>query len=71
MQEELKVLLGKRIRELRIIKGISQEELASIADIHRTYIGAIERGEKNITVCTASKVAQSLNITLEELVKGL
>ena len=68
---ELLVLLGKRIRELRAAKKWSQEEFAHVSGLHRTYIGQIERGEKNISFENLSKVAGVLGVTLSELLAGL
>ncbi len=62
-----KVLLkkfGDRVRELRLQRKLSQEELAEIAGVHRTYIGMIERGEKNITLLNIAKLAKALKISL-------
>jgi transcriptional regulator with XRE-family HTH domain len=64
---ELLVLLGKRIHDLRAAKKWSQEEFAHISGLHRTYIGQIERGEKNISFENLSKVAGALGVTLSEL----
>lgn len=60
-------IIGERIRLIRREKGISQEELAHLSALSDTYIGQIERGEKNITVDSLSKIAASLEISLEEL----
>lgn len=49
--------------------SISQEELASRAGVHRTYIGMIERGEKNITIVSMTKIAHALNIEAYDLLK--
>jgi transcriptional regulator with XRE-family HTH domain len=68
---ELLVLLGKRIHDLRAAKKWSQEEFAHISGLHRTYIGQIERGEKNISFENLSKVAGVLGLTLSELLAGL
>ena len=62
---------GEKVREKRHILGLSQEELASRAGVHRTYIGMIERAEKNITLGNISKVAKALSISISELTKGL
>lgn len=51
---------GQRIRHFRKLKGISQEELADSCDLHRTYIGSVERGERNITLLNAEKIAKAL-----------
>ncbi len=63
-------LFGRKVRMLRKQKGLSQEELAHRADLHRTYIGMIERAEKNITLINIEKVANALEITLEQLFKN-
>lgn len=62
---------GETIRSERLKKGLSQEELASKAGVHRTYIGMIERGEKNITLTNIKKISVGLNIPLEQLFKNL
>ena len=68
---DLLVLLGRRVQELRAAKKWSQEEFAHISGLHRTYIGQIERGEKNISFENLSKVAAVLGVTLSELLSGL
>ncbi len=64
---EILILFGKRVREVRMQKGLSQEQLASIADVHRTYIGMIERAEKNITLLNIEKIANALDIKISSL----
>lgn len=59
--------LGERIRRLRKLKGMSQEQLAEIAGIHTNYVGQVERGEKNLTIDTLQKIVEGLGVTLEEL----
>jgi transcriptional regulator with XRE-family HTH domain len=63
--------LGKRLHELRAAKKWSQEEFAHVSGLHRTYIGQIERGEKNISFDNLSKVAGALGLTLSDLFSGL
>lgn len=63
--------LGIKIQKLRIEKGLSQEDLAFEADLHRTYISHIERGSRNITVLGLCKVAKGLKIDPSELIKGI
>ena len=58
---------GKRVREERIKKKLSQEELADRAGVHRTYIGMIERAEKNITICNIEKISKALKISISKL----
>lgn len=61
------IAFGERVRELRKEKAISQEELADRAGVHRTYIGMIERGEKNITIVNIQKIAKALGVGIREL----
>ena len=61
------ITFGERVRELRKEKGLSQEELADKADVHRTYVGMIERGEKNITIVNIQKIAKALGVGIREL----
>ena len=60
---------GEKLRQERIRLGMSQEELAARAGVHRTYIGMIERAEKNITLENIEKVCKALNITLGDFFK--
>ena len=61
-------LIGNRIRKLRKDKGLSQEDLGAKADLHYTYIGAVERGEKNSSIKTLEKIADGLGTNLTDLV---
>ncbi len=58
---------GHRVRELREAKGLSQEELAFIAGVHRTYLGGIERGERNPSLKNIAAIAKALKVSLSEL----
>lgn len=71
MSELILEKFGRRVREERIKLGLSQEELAVKAGVHRTYIGMIERAEKNITLGNMEKMSKALNIKLSELVSDL
>ncbi len=62
-------LFSKNIYRLRIASGLSQEALASKANLHRTYIGAVERGERNITLLSADRIAKALDVPLSELLE--
>ena len=62
---------GDRVREERIKRSLSQEQLAAKAGVHRTYIGMIERAEKNITLENIQKIAGALNIKLSEIFRDL
>ena len=66
-KQEILLKFGERVREIRKKKGLSQEELAHKADLHRTYIGMIERAEKNITLLNIEKIANALEIKIENL----
>jgi len=57
------------VREKRAALALSQEELAERAGVHRTYIGMIERAEKNITLGNIEKIAKALNVPLDKLMK--
>lgn len=63
------ILFGKNVQRLRKSKGLSQEQLAEIAGLHRTYIGMIERAEKNITLINIEKIAVALNVKLTDLLE--
>ena len=64
---DLAKILGQRIRNYRTAKGLSQEKLAELAGCHPTYIGQIERGEKNATIESMEKIATALQISLSTL----
>ena len=61
------VKFGNKVRELRKKKGLSQEQLSFKADLHRTYIGMIERAEKNITLINIEKIANALSVSVNNL----
>lgn len=71
MRAEILDKFGKLVRDERFQRGLSQEELAEKREFHRTYIGMIERGEKNITFINIQKIAKALIITVNELLKGI
>lgn len=58
--------VGNRIKEIRNIRGISQETLAHIANLDRTYITSVERGKRNISIVNLEKITNALNISLSE-----
>jgi len=64
---EILIKFGLRVRQLRKVKNLSQEELSFKTDLHRTYIGMIERAEKNITLLNIEKIAKALNVEIKEL----
>lgn len=58
---------GKRVRDLRQAQKLSQEDLAERADLHYTYIGGVERGERNLSLKSIEKIASALGIDIREL----
>ena len=60
-------IIGQRIRNYRTQKGLSQEKLAELAGCHPTYIGQLERGEKNATLESVEKIASAMDISMSEL----
>jgi transcriptional regulator with XRE-family HTH domain len=60
---------GQIVRQKRQARGLSQEDFAERAGVHRTYVGMIERGEKNITLRNIEKFAKALNVPIKELMK--
>lgn len=70
-QSPILIFFGKRVREERLKRGLSQEKLAELAALHRTYIGMIERGEKNITLENVEKFSKALKISVSKLLDGI
>jgi len=66
-KKKILIAFGERVRQIRKEKGLSQEELSFRADLHRTYIGMIERAEKNITLTNIEKIAKALGVSIKEL----
>ena len=66
MKREILIKFGNKVRKERTKLGLSQEALAAKADVHRTYIGMIERAEKNITLENIEKVAKALGLKLSD-----
>ena len=63
---DIKILVGKRVKELRNKLGVSQEELADLAGLDRTYITSVECGKRNISIVNIEKLAIALNVTIAE-----
>lgn len=64
---EINVLFGKKVRRYRVERGLSQTELATNCGLHRTYIGQIERAEKNITLKNIEKIADCFDVKITDL----
>ncbi len=62
---------GDRVQSLRNQAGISQEKLAEMAKMHRTYISGIERGERNVSLINIMRLASALNVSVSKLTKGI
>lgn len=67
MNKSTLVKFGEKVRAERLKQNLSQEELATKAGVHRTYIGMIERAEKNITLGNIEKIAKALKININEM----
>lgn len=63
--------VGLNIREARKRKGLSQEALALASDLDRSYVGGVERGERNISIVNLKEIADALKVSLSELLEGL
>jgi len=68
--KEIQKQVGSRIRELREAKGLSQEALAAVCELHRTYVGLIERGERNLSLTTVESIAEGLGVPVAEIFRG-
>jgi transcriptional regulator with XRE-family HTH domain len=64
---DVQVLFGKRLREIRERVGVSQEKLAELAELHRTYVSSVERGKRNISLVNIERLAHALGVSLAEL----
>ena len=67
MKTRARKLFARRVRELRLERGLSQDELADAAGLHRTYIGTVERGEQSIGIDNVEKIAKALKVAISEL----
>lgn len=63
------IALGGAIRRIRLSKGISQEKLALLAEVDRSYVGRVERGDNNVAVLTLARLAHALETTIAELMQ--
>ena len=71
MAAKIRTAFGNRVRALRRARGYSQESLADEVGLHRTYIGAIERGEQNVSIDNIAKLAKALKVGIADLFKGM
>lgn len=70
-KNEVLIKFGERVRKVRKERVLSQEELAHKAHLHRTYIGMVERAEKNITLININKIANALGVSIYELMDSI
>jgi transcriptional regulator with XRE-family HTH domain len=68
---DIRVRFGSAIRQRRHKLGVSQEEFADLCGLDRTYIGGIERGERNLALLNIEKIARAFGISLSELFRGV
>ena len=68
---DIRVRLGNRIKSIRLEKKISQEKLAHLSDLDRTYIQSIEKGDRNLSIATIEKISNAFNIQIHELLKDI
>ena len=66
-RSEMRTVLAENIRAYRKRKGLSQEQLADICELHRTYVGSVERGERNVTLTTLETFASALGVSVPDL----
>ena len=64
-------MFGKRVRTLRLERGLSQEKLAELADLHRNYVGGVERGERNIALLNIVALARALKVRPSKLLEPI
>ena len=62
---------GQRVRDLRTKAGLSQEAFGDWCDLHRTYVGGIERGERNVSLLNIARIARAVGVTLSDLLHGV
>ena len=67
LETDIRVRFGRRLREIRQERGLSQEELAFRAGVHRTYVSSVERGKRNVGLVNIERLAQALDIDIGEL----
>ena len=72
MRKNIKLkIFGEQVWKLRKARGLSQEELAELAQLHRNYIGGIERGDRNVALLNILRLAKALGVSLSELLEGI
>jgi len=70
VEGDLQKLLGRNLRAYRRARGLSQEDFAELLEVHRTYMGGIERGERNLTLNSVERIAQKLEVDAVTLLQN-
>lgn len=71
MPTDPRIVFGKRVRALRLERRLSQEKLAELADLHRNYVGGVERGERNVSLLNIVKLARGLMVAPTKLMESV
>lgn len=69
MSSNARRIFAQRLRQIRQIRGLSQEELANMAGLHRTYVGSVERSERNVSIDNMERLAKALEVDITELLR--
>ena len=69
MSSNARQIFAQRLRQIRQIRGLSQEELADMAGLHRTYVGSVERSERNVSIDNMERLAKALEVDITELLR--
>lgn len=70
MSSNTRRIFARRLRQIRQVRGLSQEELADMAGLHRTYVGSVERSERNVSIDNMERLAIALEVDITELLRG-
>lgn len=64
--KDIRTIYGDRLRQIRLEKGVSQEALAATAELHRTYVSSVERGERNVSIVNIARLAEALKVPIRD-----
>ena len=64
--KDIRTIYGNRLRQIRLEKGVSQEALAAAAELHRTYVSSVERGQRNVSIVNIARLADALGVPIRE-----